>query len=1106
MDTVNPLNEAILNSLSAEVIVINAVGTIIATNEAWRRSVMGDCSVGQNYLELRVQIAKESSYSRHALTGVKSVLSGESASFELEYPRQVEDKRRWVLMQVTPLQHESGGAVIMHIALPKLNASEHIVPKPLQENPTLVLPNILYIHDLVTYRNVYLNYAWVSILGYKLSNAYINRFLHPDVCDGVDRKNNRLLTSGNAAFFETEYQQHHAKGKRNSLRNYELILSCDKDGWPTQNLDVAQKETSQKLVQRTLQDSQQKYQTLVENSLLGICVLKDGQVDFANQAAADFLGYQVNELQGSVWAELIELVYEAHRDSVNDYLKALSTGKRIERSIEAKVKTLSGNFRWLMVSGKPLKLEDQVEILFTAIDISAQKNAENERRKSEEFLKHVIESIQDGIVVLDKNLAVRHANSVMKKWSGNSADLIGKKCHEGYRNTDTPCKNCPTLRALQTGKTEYNIMPGLPGTNVEWLELHSYPIFDKDTGEIDGVVEFIRDITARKQAETELRDSKEKYNCLFQTTQDGIVLHDLNGNILDANATALRYFGYSNEEFLTKNISDLHPPEMQPQFDNAFSLLSTKTTFTFEIEILTKTGSRCLTEVTVNRFKLKHKTLVQGIVRDITMRRWSEIALKQSEEKYRRLFEDAALGIFRSTLSGKLINVNAAFAKMFGYASAHDAISNVNDAAQELYKNPEERFLLIQQALNQNTQVISECNYRRKDGSKFIGILFLRAVKDEHGILTHLEGFIEDITDRKSAEKALQESQAMYKLLADNADDVVWTTDKDMNFTYVSPSVKLMYGYEPDEFLNLTIEKLLSDSAFTQAMRATQKQIPFEQMAYETPCVLRNEYPQTRKDGGTFWAEIIIRRIHNAKKGNRSHFIGISRDVTHRKQAEDKLKASLKEKELLLRELYHRTKNNMQVISSLLALQTRHFQDAKIKAVFQDTENRIRTMALVHEKLYQSESLININLEEYIQDLVKLLATSYEVSANRISVRLNTERVVVAIDFAIPCGLVLNELISNAFKHAFPGQQYGEIQIGLHKTDDDETVLYVSDNGVGLPKTFDIHKAKSLGLKTIFTIVEQQLHGEVDFSTKNGLTCRCTFSKTLYTSSLQNYE
>jgi two-component sensor histidine kinase len=205
-----------------------------------------------------------------------------------------------------------------------------------------------------------------------------------------------------------------------------------------------------------------------------------------------------------------------------------------------------------------------------------------------------------------------------------------------------------------------------------------------------------------------------------------------------------------------------------------------------------------------------------------------------------------------------------------------------------------------------------------------------------------------------------------------------------------------------------------------------------------------------------------------------------------RKEAEDQLKVSLKEKEVLLRELYHRTKNNMQVISSLLNLQSLTIDDREMLEVVKDIQNRIRSISLVHEKLYQSKDLSNVNLKDYIQELANALLTSYEGSKDRISVTLDIADVFMSIDAITTCGLIINELVSNSLKYAFPDSREGIIKIALYSTDKGEMELRISDNGIGLPKDIDFRNTKSLGLKLVLRLAEDQLKGKVELNDAKG--------------------
>jgi len=232
--------------------------------------------------------------------------------------------------------------------------------------------------------------------------------------------------------------------------------------------------------------------------------------------------------------------------------------------------------------------------------------------------------------------------------------------------------------------------------------------------------------------------------------------------------------------------------------------------------------------------------------------------------------------------------------------------------------------------------------------------------------------------------------------------------------------------------------------------------------------------------------------------GHVHRITGIAQDITDRKQAQAQLQTALAEKETLLLELYHRTKNNMQVICAILDLQTAYIDDERVLQVFAETTNRIQSMALVHQKLYQSQDLSRIDLREYITELAEFLLASYQVSPTRIKLALDLETVFVLIDTAIPCGLILNELISNALKYAFPGDRKGEIRIQLLKTASDEIELQVADNGVGGAPGFDFREDGRFGLKTIFSLGEQQLQGHVRFEVNNGVVCRLEFKDNLY--------
>ncbi|MFS0518046.1 sensor histidine kinase [Nostoc sp. UIC 10607] len=235
-------------------------------------------------------------------------------------------------------------------------------------------------------------------------------------------------------------------------------------------------------------------------------------------------------------------------------------------------------------------------------------------------------------------------------------------------------------------------------------------------------------------------------------------------------------------------------------------------------------------------------------------------------------------------------------------------------------------------------------------------------------------------------------------------------------------------------------------------------------------------------------------------KGNLARLIpAVARELREaqvrreRKQAEEQIKASLQEKEVLLKEIHHRVKNNLQIISSLLNLQAEYLKDNQALEVFKDSQNRIESMALIHEKLYQSQDLARINFADYIQDLVTNLFYSYNVNSNSITLKMKVEEVFLAIDAAIPCGLIINELISNSLKYAFPERELGEICIDFCSIEPNLFTLTISDNGVGLAQDFDFQATESLGLRLVKGLT-QQLQGNIDFISDNGVKYKIQFS------------
>ncbi len=218
----------------------------------------------------------------------------------------------------------------------------------------------------------------------------------------------------------------------------------------------------------------------------------------------------------------------------------------------------------------------------------------------------------------------------------------------------------------------------------------------------------------------------------------------------------------------------------------------------------------------------------------------------------------------------------------------------------------------------------------------------------------------------------------------------------------------------------------------------------------------------------------------------------LQKELVERLKAEGKIKASLEEKEVLLKEIHHRVKNNLQVICSLLYLQSKKAKDQEALNMFKESENRIKSMALIHEELYQSEDIVHIDFADYIQRLTNNLSNSYGMGMGMVNMSLKIDDVSLSIDKAIPCGLIINELVSNSLKYGFPNKSKGQIQICLVSENENHISLIIQDNGVGLPDGFDFYNTETLGLQLVHTLT-RQLKGEIEWHSNSGTLFKITF-------------
>ncbi len=527
---------------------------------------------------------------------------------------------------------------------------------------------------------------------------------------------------------------------------------------------------------------------------------------------------------------------------------------------------------------------------------------------------------------------------------------------------------------------------------------------------------------------------------------------------LSANDSAVRLYGYSVEEFLAMSILDIHPKE---DWETVRGIVATHGVGFQERgqwRHLRKDGTIVDVEISSSSMTFQGVPAMLVMVRDVSDEKRLNNALRRSEERFRRMFEENnTVMLMFDIASGIVFDGNPAAASFYGYSREVLKTMNIRD----IVSLPEEDLA------RELDLVVSRHSNRKIKSLHRLSSGEIRQV-DVHATPLEFDGrmavfsIIFDSTNEHRARSALAESEARLRAVIDNLPFDIWLCDQDGRYVLQNSAAVKLWGNN--------VGKLPEEVGFPEKMLQEFLATNSRALAGET---VTNE-TQYVHDGELRYYLSVLSPVQIG--GRNRGFVGMNIDVTERTLAQENLKLSLKEKEALLREVHHRVKNNLQVVSSLLHIQTQQFDDPRTRMVFEESQHRIRAMALVHEKLYHSDNLSNINFGEYLESVVGQLIRSY--SREGIRLALSLESIEMDVEVAIPCGLVVNELVTNALKHAFPDDGTGTISVGLRRLSDRIIELTVADDGIGIPADADIRNATSMGL-TLVQALTEQMSGDV---------------------------
>jgi two-component system, sensor histidine kinase PdtaS len=449
-------------------------------------------------------------------------------------------------------------------------------------------------------------------------------------------------------------------------------------------------------------------------------------------------------------------------------------------------------------------------------------------------------------------------------------------------------------------------------------------------------------------------------------------------------------------------------------------------------------------------------------------------------QNHHEFLENPMVPVFTSNLNGDILFANKAMADMFGFKDVEDL---KNNKITFLYKNLEDRKLLIEELLKKRVLKGYEVDAVDLNG-KSLNLILGALLKNGK-----ISGMFMDITSMKNSKLRLKESEKMYRTLYSSMSEAVSInrliySDNGLPTDYeiidVNPAFEEICGVYRENCIGKTaseLSKLVKPPYFEIYSNVSQTGISTK---FETYFELLDKF-----------FDISVFSL------SKDMFVTVSEDITDRKKSDDKIKASLKEKEVLLQEIHHRVKNNMQIISSLLNLQTMYVDGNEVALdVLKESQNRVTSMSMIHEKLYQSHDFMHVEIGEYIEKLVTDLLYSYAIPKGQIEPVVDNDEIELNIETSIPCGLIISELVSNSLKYAFPEGRKGTITVSIRNSDDGY-ILIVSDDGVGLPPNLEFTRTDSLGLELVNNLVDQ-IDGTIELDKRDGTKFVIKFNELEY--------
>jgi PAS domain S-box-containing protein len=782
-----------------------------------------------------------------------------------------------------------------------------------------------------------------------------------------------------------------------------------------------------------------------------------------NKAAERMLGWSAKEVMGS----FLPNVPRDKEEEFRQFREQIRSGKELN-GVEVRRVRRDGAPIDYSIYASPLhgpggEITGNIAVL---VDIGEKKRAEELLRENLTRLQTMVRNAPVVLYGFDRSGVFTLSEGKGLAGMGlKPGEIVGRSIFDVYRDHPEALGYLRRALAGEAFTAQLHI-----GDHV--FDAYHEPVLDED-GTYAGTFGVLVDVTERAKAEEALRFTQ----FAIDKTIDQAFWMTKDARLFYVNEAACRTLGYSREELLQMSIPDIGPTFPPEVFAEHWRDLQENGYARFESWHRAKDGRVYPVEIRANYVVFDGREYNCAFATDITDRKRAEEALEHSERRIHAILDAEPECVKLVSQEGILLDMNPAGLKMLDVEAPELIIGKpfIQCVAPEHHRQFHD---IYQEALREGSAIgIYE----------LVGIKGTRRWVETHAVplvdnvskTTMILSVTRDITERKEVEKALRESEEKYRSLIESANDAIFIHEIEADgmpgpFMEVNEQACRQLGYNREELARITPLDLDDPRYLDRIPLAMAQLLNDGHVVFETA--------QIAKDGRSIPVEVSTRMLELNEK--RILFSAV-RDITKRKRAEEQISAALAEKELLLKEVHHRVKNNMQIVSTLLDLQSEGIRDEEALKAFRESQNRIKAMALIHERLYESADIAFIDFQRYIEALSAHLFDSYLVEPGRITLQVDAGGVTLGIDRAIPCGLIINELVTNSLKHAFPDNRRGEIRIDFIRGENGQITLIVGDNGVGLPPGLDSTSTGTLGLQLV-TMLTRQLRGILEVDGEGG--------------------